>query len=156
MKTSASATYIVIRRGVYTIGSRQLTPPPTLGYHIGLPLFSFQYYIYVKPPLLEHSPKISLPNPEKDPKWYGEVMLQYPFSRTVSTLRFSYLFKARCEMMSIVNKASNYLFQSKSECATLSSDQLLEYMDEYEQWFSGLPSSLKPANIVYSAELQLQ
>ncbi|KAF4495394.1 nitrate assimilation regulatory nirA [Fusarium agapanthi] len=63
----------------------------------------------------------SLPDPDRDPDWFGEIWLKYPSSSTLVPLRIGLVFKAKMSFSVVLNEAmlevqkdssDSYLFQN--------------------------------------------
>ena len=96
-----------------------------------------------------------LPDPRKDPSWYGEVWLRYPLNQTPLPSYYGFAFKAQAELRVILNYMACQLFDNrKAKQQTL--HQALLFKSKLEHWFRHLPDVLSPEKIVFPSQLVIQ
>jgi hypothetical protein len=117
-----------------------------------------QCYHLLMPPLIKDPPKISLPDPEKAPQWYGETWIQYPLSERIFSMSYGWHFKAKMELSLIMHSLSSRLFGDKvdSGLAAPLSQTVINYSAKLTAWYSSLSEGLSPTAIVYPFQLKLQ
>ncbi|KAI8663033.1 hypothetical protein LRP88_07241 [Fusarium phalaenopsidis] len=109
-------------------------------------------YHFMHPPTLKHPPRVALPDPLRDPRWYGEVWLKYPLETTLFPAHFGQFFKARCRFLQIMNKVCEVYF---ADGAHVTLDQANAFYTQFRNWQYSLPDCLKPRFIVYPGHFNL-
>ncbi|PTB68119.1 N-terminal fungal transcription regulatory domain-containing protein [Trichoderma citrinoviride] len=69
-------------------------------------LFSWESLVgfsFLFSPLIKEPPNWRLPDPSKEPNWYGEIWLKYPLSTTLSPSYFGYIFRSKCQFRVIMH-----------------------------------------------------
>lgn len=101
-------------------------------------------------PLLTAPQKTLLPDPERDPDWYGEIWLKYPSSLTLVPLWIGLVFKAKMSLSVVLNEAmlevdkdstDSYLFQNGGK-------NIVEMTERLDTWYKSMPEPLSPTKIV--------
>ena len=110
--------------------------------------FSFMFA-----PLLSEPPEWRLPDPVREPQWYGEVWVRYPLSNNPLPMRIGQTFEARSRFRIIMNKACQVAFSKDSE---ISLTQANSFLSQLKSWFTSLPPALSPKHIALPGHLQLQ
>jgi hypothetical protein len=110
--------------------------------------------------MIKTTPVTPLPDPSKDPAWYGETWVHYPASQKPVSLHHGYVCKAKAELAQIINALDARLWGTakESDAAPIppSIDTILEYSSRLQNWFHGLPSCLTAAEIVFPFQLKIQ
>ncbi|WAO93270.1 Zn(2)-C6 fungal-type domain-containing protein [Fusarium falciforme] len=88
---------------------------------------TFTAYHFMHSPTLKYPPRVALPDPLRDPRWYGEVWLKYPLETTLFPTHFGQFFKARSNA----------------------------FHTRFRNWQYGLPDCLKPRFIVHPGHFNL-
>jgi len=110
-------------------------------------------------PLIKEPPKISLPDPQVNPAWYGEFWVKYPLNQTLYPMHFGHLFKARFEFAVIVNRISLKFFDhkgGKDKAAQSSHKTVTGFIRDFTAWYTSLPDPLTPKKIVFPSQISLQ
>ncbi|KAF5665624.1 nitrate assimilation regulatory nirA [Fusarium denticulatum] len=114
-------------------------------------------YQYMTQPLLKTPPKTSLPDPDRDPEWFGEIWLKYPSSTTLVPLRTALVFKAKMSFSVVLNEAmleiekdstDSYLFQNGGR-------KIIEITKRLDTWYKSMPEPLSPTEIVSPSQLKI-
>lgn len=111
------------------------------------------------PTLVKGPPNIALPDPDQDPEWYGEFWIQYPLNESRQRMDFGHLFKAKIEIMLIIQRISAVVIDkgNGAEAMTRPPYELISgFVNELISWYSSLPSCLSPTKIVFPSQLKLQ
>lgn len=108
------------------------------------------------PPLIKDPPKTSLPNPDQNRDWYGELWLQYPDGHTPCPSNFSSLFVAKSRLINIVNRITFKFFKKEAKNASPTPAAIVKFITELQKWYSSLPRCLSPTKIVFPSQLELQ
>ncbi|EEU42702.1 uncharacterized protein NECHADRAFT_47693 [Fusarium vanettenii 77-13-4] len=114
---------------------------------------TFTAYHFMHPPALKQPPKVALPDPLKNARWYGEVWLKYPLETTLFPAHFGQFFKARCQFLQIMNAVCEVYFAEDGEPVTL--EQANTFYTQFRNWSYGLPDCLKPRFIVHPGHFNL-
>ncbi|KAM0188465.1 hypothetical protein ACHAPI_010571 [Fusarium lateritium] len=115
-------------------------------------IFTFGFY---RAPLLDGPPTVELPDPLKDPQWYGELWFRYPLNATLHPSNFGQYFKARIDYEKIMNDRGKRLFASTRKIEALSATETAEFYLRFRTWFDQLPEPLSPRNVVLPSALKL-
>ncbi|RKK78612.1 hypothetical protein BFJ69_g5365 [Fusarium oxysporum] len=108
-------------------------------------------------PLLKAPPKTPLPDPDRDPEWFGEIWLKYPSSSTLVPLRLGLLFKAKMRFSVVLNKAmlevekdstDSYLFRNGAT-------RIIKIAERMDTWYKAMPEPLSPTQIVSPSQLKI-
>ncbi|KAF2108725.1 hypothetical protein BDV96DRAFT_587169 [Lophiotrema nucula] len=112
-------------------------------------------YYFFKPPLLEEPPKIALPDPSKDPTWYGHIRVRYPQNAMPVDTSFGFTFRAACKLRVIMNAITSAMFKKPGELTRLSTDTTLTLYSKLCDWFVQLPEPLLPQRIVFPNQIKI-
>ena len=108
--------------------------------------------------MVQKPPAVPLPNPSKDPNWYGQIWLRYPLDPKFYTTHFPYQFKAQSKARVIMN--DNWVRQFSKGDSTSTTDSELHQANEFysrlKDWHDNLPEPLTPARITFPSQLMLQ
>lgn len=120
-----------------------------------LKVFShISFHSFIRP-IIENPPEAPLPDPNKNPQWYGEILLKYPLVQAHYPTNFPSYFKALCEFRIILNDVGLYYFGGAARPKpTFDGAAALYY--RLEGWFKSLPESLMPERIVFPSQFRLQ
>jgi len=110
--------------------------------------FSFMFAL-----LLSDPPDWHLPDPSKDPEWYGEILVKYPLTNHFFPSYFGQVFKAKNQFRVITNEACQVAYSKGSE---MTLDKANGLYSQLKDWYDGLPTPLSPRAIVLPGHLQLQ
>ncbi|RTE84556.1 hypothetical protein BHE90_000851 [Fusarium euwallaceae] len=113
---------------------------------------TFTAYHFMHPPLLKHPPRMALPDPLANERWYGQVWLKYPLETTLFPTHYGQFFKARCQFLQIMNKVCEVYF---ADDADVTLDQANIFYIQFRNWQFGLPECLKPRYIVHPGHFNL-
>ncbi|KAF5716035.1 nitrate assimilation regulatory nirA [Fusarium mundagurra] len=114
-------------------------------------------YQFMTQPLLKTPPKTSLPDPDRDPDWYGEIWLKYPSSSTLVPLRTGLVFRAKMSFSIVLNEVmleiqedstDSYLFKHGGK-------KILEIAEVLDTWYKDMPEPLSPTKIVSPSQLKI-
>ncbi|RKL36356.1 hypothetical protein BFJ70_g7287 [Fusarium oxysporum] len=120
-------------------------------------LFHWQCYQFMIQPLLKAPPKTPLPDPDRDPEWFGEIWLKYPSSSTLVPLRLGLLFKAKMRFSVVLNEAmlevekdstDSYLFRNGAT-------RIIKIAERMDTWYKAMPEPLSPTQIVSPSQLKI-
>ncbi|KAF5599035.1 n-terminal fungal transcription regulatory domain-containing protein [Fusarium pseudoanthophilum] len=103
-------------------------------------------------PLLIKPPVESLPDPEADSQWYGEIWVKYPQNAHLTPSLFGHLFKAKSEMRNIMQR---FCTMSYTRGTRVRVKEAYELYTQLKEWQAALPDCLQPKGIVFPAQLQL-
>jgi hypothetical protein len=109
-----------------------------------------------RPPLLAVPPNVTLPEPESSPQWYGEVWIKYPLDHVPSPAHHSSGFKARAELITIINEIATVYFTSPKPQGRQPLDCVVGFYSKLRAWFDRLPVALTPTSIALPSQLNLQ
>ncbi|KAF4334289.1 nitrate assimilation regulatory nirA [Fusarium beomiforme] len=107
-------------------------------------------------PLLKSPPQSAIPDPDRDPSWFGEIWLKFPSSSVLIPLRTGLVFKAKSDFSVVLNKCmleiedapDDYVYQNGAI-------KIIDVIKKLEDWYNGLPEPLSPANIVSPSQLKV-
>lgn len=107
---------------------------------------------------LGEPPEVSLPDPDKNPGWYGEFLLAYPPSTAPTPMHWPDTFRAMCGLRVIMNWVAREAFRDHHPhvVAGLPRDTALEIQSRLREWYAGLPGPLEPKTAVFPSHLRLQ
>src|SRR6478735_171207 len=115
-------------------------------------------YQFMTQPLLKAPPKTPLPDPDRDPEWFGEIWLKYPSSSTLVPLRLGLVFKAKMSFSVVLNEAmlqvekdstDSYLFRNGAT-------RIIKIAERMDTWYKAMPEPLSPTQIVSPSQLKIQ
>ncbi|KAK1247711.1 hypothetical protein MKX07_000599 [Trichoderma sp. CBMAI-0711] len=109
--------------------------------------FSFMFS-----PLIKEPPTWKLPDPSKDPSFYGEIWLKYPLSKNLSPSYFGQIFRAKSQFRLIMH---DFAMAAYTEGSQVTVDKAYELRQRLLRWYEALPAQLQPRTIVLPAHLQL-
>lgn len=104
-------------------------------------------------PLLSDPPDWRLPDPSKEPEWYGEIWVKYPVSSHLLPSYFGQVFRARSQFRVIMNEACQIAYSKDSEMTLCKAN---EFLSRLKAWYDSLSGPLLPKSIVLPGHLQLQ
>ncbi|KAH8650147.1 hypothetical protein BX600DRAFT_554549 [Xylariales sp. PMI_506] len=115
-------------------------------------------YYFARPSLISHPPPFALPDPDKEPSWYGNILLKYPSSDEPVSTHFGHVFKVTCELRIILNDLSQALFPRNeippSRCEPRL-DTISNFLARLNTWFHNLCEPLEPKNIVLPCQITI-
>ncbi|KAK4236356.1 nitrogen assimilation transcription factor nirA [Achaetomium macrosporum] len=122
-------------------------------------LFNFQSLIAFprsKLPRLLTPPDIPLPDPDRDPDWYGQIWLRYPGEPKLYTTHFPHQFQAQSGMRMVMAMECLYRDHGKG----WDSPARLQIVNDYyyghlKPWYENLPEPLTPSRITFPSHLIL-
>ncbi|PVH97901.1 hypothetical protein DM02DRAFT_630684 [Periconia macrospinosa] len=109
--------------------------------------FSFMYT-----PLLTQKPEWDLPDPLKEPDWYGEIWLKYPLGDQLVPMHFGQVIHAKSKFRVIMNDVCQAAYMKDS---TITLSKANAFLSILEDWYNNLPEALLPKFIVLPGHLQL-
>lgn len=115
---------------------------------------AFDYYFF-RSPHLTQPPKIPLPDPRTDPRWYGDISVQYPSSGTLDLLYVGHKIHSQAALYTIVNELGSLLF-GRVPTKSLSIDEITTLKRKLDAWWDTLPEAIQPKNVIYPHHLTLQ
>jgi hypothetical protein len=118
--------------------------------------YSHNCWYFLDRPLLDDPPKVPLPDPSRNPHWYGEFWLRYPTHQGVFPSNLGHLIYWRSKCNVILNSISLKAFSHGNPGFNLSASELLEAYKCLTLWFNNLPRPLSPRYIVLPSHLKLQ
>lgn len=104
-------------------------------------------------PLIKKPPLWTLPDPEQDPSWYGEIRVKYPLNHGLSSMHMGEVFRAKSQFRIIMNE---FCIAAYSDYSKVDINLAYYFRERLEDWYNGLPESLTPKKIVLPGQLQLQ
>ncbi|KAF9763172.1 hypothetical protein IL306_003225, partial [Fusarium sp. DS 682] len=115
-------------------------------------------YQFMTEPLLKSPPKTPLPDPDRDPDWFGEIWLKYPSSSTLVPLRTGLVFKAKINFSIALNEAMLQVQKDSSDDYLIQNGatKIIEVSKRLDTWYRALPEPLSPTNIVSPSQLKIQ
>ncbi|RGP76968.1 nitrate assimilation regulatory nira [Fusarium longipes] len=115
-------------------------------------------YQFMTVPVLETPPRSPVPDPKRDPEWFGEIWLKYPSSSVLIPLQTGILFKARMDFAVVLNEAMLQVHQHtpEGELTRNGSAKIMEVVQKLQHWHSTLPKALDPSEIVFPSQLKIQ
>ncbi|KAH9903958.1 nitrate assimilation regulatory protein nirA [Xylariomycetidae sp. FL2044] len=118
---------------------------------------SLQCYQYLIPPLVHRPPDHTLPDPDQNPTWYGELWVRYPSSQVHVCMHHSHVFKSKVELVQVVNRVATYLFSEGRDnvIGHPAHDIIVGFVNDMHRWYSSLPACLTPDKIVFPSQLKL-
>ncbi|KAF2655837.1 hypothetical protein K491DRAFT_778387 [Lophiostoma macrostomum CBS 122681] len=119
-------------------------------------LFSWQAMVlfhYRRPTLFKQPPRTRLPDPHKDPSFYGEIYVKYPQSSSLHPVHHPSAFFQTAKLHIVLNNLANGIFGgSRNEFPI---DKAVSYQQVLLRWFQDLPPCLTPSNIAFPHQLQM-
>ncbi|KAK7698116.1 hypothetical protein SLS64_012891 [Diaporthe eres] len=114
-------------------------------------------YYFMRRAWLSEPPEVSLPDPDKNPAWYGEFALVYPPSTAPTPMHWPHTFRAMCGLRVIMNRVAYEAFRDHHPhvVAGLPRDTALEIQSRLREWYAGLPGPLEPKTAVFPSHLRL-
>lgn len=107
---------------------------------------------------LGEPPEVSLPDPDGDPGWYGELALLYPPSTAATPMHWPHTFRAMCGLRLIMNRVAHEAFRDHhpQSVTGLPRRKALELQSRLHEWYDRLPEPLEPKRAVFPCHLRLQ
>ncbi|KAJ4269845.1 hypothetical protein NW762_001514 [Fusarium torreyae] len=114
-------------------------------------------YQFMTAPLLSTPPKNSVPDPERDPEWFGEIWLKYPSSSVLVPLKYSLTFKAKIEFSVVLNEAmvGTHRGHNDHHLTQDGAKSIIGITKKLETWYQTLPEPLSPSKIVFPSQLMI-
>lgn len=118
---------------------------------------SVQCYHLMAPSPIRHPPAAKLPDPDTNPEWYGEFVLQYPLNQTLIPMLYPQWTRFKYDLLCILRPVASELFDGE-EKRSLEQRQclFLRALSSLESLFSALPVSLSPAQVVFPLHMGVQ
>ncbi|KAJ6782478.1 hypothetical protein PWT90_07884 [Aphanocladium album] len=85
---------------------------------------SFQCYHLMTSSPLQHEPAAPLPDPDADPAWYGEFLLQYPSNPAILPMNYPRWTKLKYDIWSILRPVADELFNKEERSDPASRQQI--------------------------------
>ena len=104
---------------------------------------------------MQSPPKVPLPAQDGHQNLYGDLYLQYPLQEGLSSTNYGDLFRAVSMLRVILNDIAAVAF-NEERLNSLSADRWLDFRDQLETWYLGLPVSLLPKSIIWPAQFAMQ
>ncbi|CAI6337654.1 unnamed protein product [Periconia digitata] len=115
-------------------------------------LQDYHYRVYT----VRESPSVPcLPNPDNDPRWYGELWLQYSQDVQYHPVGYGHLFKAKCELSNIVNSVVAQLHSNEPNELEKRVAIAKAHIDALRSWHAALPNPLSSSHLVFPSHLKL-
>ncbi|KAM3464907.1 hypothetical protein NHJ6243_001973 [Beauveria neobassiana] len=104
----AQASAMAYKMGLFKLPD-EVTDPPSLqivrdftawGLYYGI---SFQCYHLMTPSPLQYEPAAPLPDPDTNPEWYGEFLLQYPSNQKTIPMNYPHWAKFKFDIWCILS-----------------------------------------------------
>ncbi|KAK4673334.1 hypothetical protein QC763_110990 [Podospora pseudopauciseta] len=114
---------------------------------------SLSSYHYLKPPLMARPPETPLPDPSKNPQWWGELWIRYPQTPARLPTHHGHLAKARADFWTIMNDFSLLSFSQPHVKMPL--DQVVGFYNRLRGWLQNLPEPLTPKRLVLPHHLKV-
>lgn len=127
--------------------------PPLVQFLTLANVFRLSAFSFMIAPAIKKPPIWVLPDPSKDPSWYGETWVNYPLNRGLSPLNMGQVLRARCQFRIIMNEFCNTAYSGGYK---IDLELANHFRGRLESWYHGLPESLTPRRIVLPGHLQLQ
>lgn len=102
-------------------------------------------------PVIKKPPVWALPDPLKDPSWYGETWVRYPLNHGLLPLNMGQVLRERCQFRIIMNEYCNAAYSGYK----IDLDLAYHFHGRLQSWYHELPESLIPKRIVLPGHLQL-
>lgn len=121
-------------------------------------LFSWQAssdYYFFRRPYFSQPPQVSLPDPQLEPRWYGEISMQYPHDQTVIPLEFGSQIYSEAALCKIINDIGLLAFERPSS-QPITFDEFAVLKNKLDHWRVTLPETLRPELVVFPSHLMLQ
>ncbi|KAF4460076.1 Zn(2)-C6 fungal-type DNA-binding domain [Fusarium albosuccineum] len=115
----------------------------------------FVSYVLFRPPLIAAPPEFPLPDPTLCPQWYGDFWIKYPLDRMPTTAHYGHDFKARAELMAIMNEIAVEYFSGIQPREGRSMKTILKFYAKLKAWHDALPEPLTVKRIVLPSQLKL-
>ncbi|KAF4445635.1 hypothetical protein F53441_10635 [Fusarium austroafricanum] len=109
-------------------------------------------FSFMLSPLIKEPPRWPLPDPAKDPSWYGEIWVNYPLNHGLSPMYLGEVIRARSQFRIIMNEFCDAAY---SEGSKVDINLAYQFLEQTEEWYNNLPESLTPRKIVLPGQLQL-
>ncbi|SPJ82035.1 related to nitrate assimilation regulatory protein nirA [Fusarium torulosum] len=108
-------------------------------------------------PLIQTPPKSPVPDPERDPDWFGEIWLKYPSGSVLVPLQCGLTFKAKMDFSVILNEAMFEIDKdsNKDFLTRNGATRIIAVTKKLDHWYHNLPKSLSPTSIVFPSQLKL-
>ncbi|KAK3358721.1 hypothetical protein B0T25DRAFT_599547, partial [Lasiosphaeria hispida] len=120
-------------------------------------LFSWtvlQSYYFYREPLIKTPPATPLPDPEKDPSWYGEFWLQYPMNSSLFPARHGYTVRTIALLRIILCEIACRAFRGEGGTQTLSWNDIVEFRAKLDRWYQAIPEPISAKNVVFPWHLK--
>ncbi|KAF2651946.1 hypothetical protein K491DRAFT_719359 [Lophiostoma macrostomum CBS 122681] len=111
-------------------------------------------FYFCKTPLIP-PPEYSVPDPESDPEWYGEVYLHYPQSTVRTPLLFGSLFRETVRLRLIQADIAIVAYAPSKKEQGLSLEQSLTFKGKLDDWLQALPAPFSASELVFPSHISL-
>jgi hypothetical protein len=92
------------------------------------------------PSPIKHEPAAALPDPDLNPGWYGEFMLQYPRNQTIIPVRYPQWTRFKYQLLRILRPVASELFDNGAKGDFFQRRQLYMHIFQLEKCICGTTS----------------
>ncbi|KAF5692882.1 C6 transcription factor [Fusarium denticulatum] len=114
---------------------------------------SLQAFHNLRAPLIRGHPATPMPDPDREPLWYGELWLRYPPSLKLVPMHFGYVYQAQTELRRIANGITCIRFTGQKTARSLPASDLDRLQRVLDDWYIGLPEPIKSHRAVLPSQL---
>jgi hypothetical protein len=108
-------------------------------------------------PVLQTPPRNPIPDPNRDPDWFGEIWLKYPSTSILIPIRVGITFQTKMNFAVVLNEALlDYHGQSdEDDLAQNGAARIMAVVQKLESWYQTLPETMVPSKIVFPSHLKI-
>ncbi|KAJ4020477.1 hypothetical protein NW766_001964 [Fusarium irregulare] len=108
-------------------------------------------------PVLQTPPRNKLPDPKRDPDWFGEIWLKYPSSSVLIPIQVGLTFQTKMNFAVVLNEAmlDYHRDSNDDDLAQNGAVRIMAVVQRLESWYQSLPEPLSPSNIVFPSHLKI-
>lgn len=117
---------------------------------------SMTNYYFRRKPYLTRPPQSPLPDAVRNPKWFGEIWLQYPRDQSIVPLQFGHKFQAGAALRVLTNELSLVRQNVQQQPQDIIRNNIISLKARLDNWLELLPDTLQPHKIIFPAHLTLQ
>ncbi|CAG7563849.1 unnamed protein product [Fusarium equiseti] len=108
-------------------------------------------------PVLQTPPRNTLPDPNRDPDWFGEIWLKYPSSSILIPMQVGVTFQTKMDFAVVLNEAmlDYHGHSTEDDLAQSGAARIMAVVQKLESWYQTLPETLVPSKIVFPSHLKI-
>jgi hypothetical protein len=122
-------------------------------------IFSYQAFyartFYHQPDLID-PPQVQLPDASMNPKWYGEIWIEYPHTQAIFPTHLAHKMQAEVALHTVENEMGWLLYGPRKSSRPVAPADIVMLKQQLDRWLATLPDALTPKQVTLPFHLSLQ